>query len=400
MDNFKKIICSNILYTVAFMFCSGTIMQAFLIELGAGQSDVYLYETSIQVIQFCVMALSVFFVDKIKSTKRIIANAIFMLTLLIGTLLLACIFSSKGRGFFLPILIVGMVVYTFISLKNTLGYRFPYEIIDMKDYGRMQGVSGILVGTVTFLVSTLFVFILNNGDFMVINGIFFVCAMACAVFAGIFTLWCKPANRLKSNYISQGNRINVAVFQNRNTWILLLPNFCRGIATGSISFLPIIAISTNIINTSFASVMLVILQIAMFISNFIFMEAEKKLKVHNILLGAGIMMSCCLPLLMLWKNVVVFLTIYFTMYVFMLIVDVAIPVAITRFISYEQIGAFSAVRMMIFTLGQAVAAGFLNFLEGYFTYPVIFSIVAVFQLICCISYYFVAKTKKEDLLYH
>ena len=83
------------------------------------------------------------------------------------------------------------------------------------------------------------------------------------------------------------------------------------------------------------------------------------------------------------------------MNVFRFIVDVAIPVLVTQIIPQSQVGAYTSVRMLIFTAGQAVATAILPFLLETFGSTGTMIFAAVMQLICGGAYWWVAKRNKR-----
>ena len=179
---------------------------------------------------------------------------------------------------------------------------------------------------------------------------------------------------------------------------MLFPNFFRGIATGVISLFAVVAVSAGILPKELAASLVVLLQLATFCGNFLFFRLSRKRKVRHILLFAAVCMSALLPLSLLFPSAAVFFVLYFLIRLFMIMVDNAIPVSVTEFVPYSQIGAFTSIRMMVFTLGQAAASLFLLLTEGRLPYPVIFLLVAFFQMFCCLSYFLVAKkSEKEEI---
>ena len=74
--------------------------------------------------------------------------------------------------------------------------------------------------------------------------------------------------------------------------------------------------------------------------------------------------------------------------------DTAIPVSITEIIPREQIGAYTSIRMLVFTGAQAVGALIITPIAGFIGYTGLLIFASVLQLICGLSYYFVAVKEK------
>ena len=55
MSNIKKHILYTTLYNVGFMFCSGAIIQTFLLQAGFTAQEVYAFNSLIQIAQVIMM---------------------------------------------------------------------------------------------------------------------------------------------------------------------------------------------------------------------------------------------------------------------------------------------------------------------------------------------------------
>ena len=184
----------------------------------------------------------------------------------------------------------------------------------------------------------------------------------------------------------------LAVFKNKDTYILFFPNFTRGLATGVMNVITVIAISVAIIDEKTSSIVNIIMQIAMFGGNIIYAVLYKKLSSRTILLISTI--GCCVTLpLCIMQGMVGFFVMFFICYFFRMIIDTAIPVMVTEIIPQDQIGAFTSIRMLIFTGAQAVATLILTPIIGVIGYTGLLIFAAIMQFICGITYWAVAKKR-------
>jgi len=190
------------------------------------------------------------------------------------------------------------------------------------------------------------------------------------------------------------NKDFIAVFKNKDTYILLLPNFFRGIATGIVSVITIIALSNHILNEKTSSYINIVMQLAMFIGNFFYAFTCKKFSSTRLLLISTIGVCIFLPLC-IGFNIVGFLVLFFVAYFFRMIIDTAIPVVITEIIPQEQIGAYTSIRMLIFMAAQAVAPLLIMPIVNLVGYVGLLIFASVMQLICGLVYYIVAKHRKN-----
>ncbi len=393
MENTKKYYLYHTLYAIALSFCSGSILQAFLLGVGLAESQIYAYDAAINIAQVGLMALSVFFSDRIRSSGRFVAANCFTLVPLCAILAAAGFGLLHASILFFPLIAVAILSYCFMGVNNTVCYRLPYEVIDMKQYGRVTAACGMLSGAFTFGLSLFYSFVLSKRAAPSTSAVFFTFAILFLLLAGTTVL------RMKKRPVSlapASRGFGTAVFKNKKTWILLLPNFFRGIATGVIALFAVVAVSAGVIPKEQAASLVILLQLATFCGNFLFFHLSRKRKVRSILLFAAISMCILLPLSLAFPSAIVFFILYFLIRLFMIMVDNAIPVSVTEFIPYAQIGAFTSIRMMVFTLGQAAASLFLLLTEGRLPYPIIFLLIALFQMFCCLSYFFVARASEKE----
>ena len=78
-----------------------------------------------------------------------------------------------------------------------------------------------------------------------------------------------------------------------------------------------------------------------------------------------------------------------------MIIDTAIPVIVTEIIPQNQIGAYTSIRMLVFTGAQAVATLIITPLVGVIGYVGLLIFASIMQFVCGIVYYIVAKNEKR-----
>ena len=126
-----------------------------------------------------------------------------------------------------------------------------------------------------------------------------------------------------------------------------------------------------------------------------FAFAYKKLSTKNLLLFSTIGVALSFPLCLEF-GVVGFFLCFTVASFFKFVIDTAIPVVITEIIPKEQIGAYTSIRMLIFTGAQAVATLLLIPLPGMIGYTGVLIFATAMLFICGITYYIVAKCVKKS----
>ena len=399
MSNIVKYCIYKTIYNVGFTFCTGTIMQTFLIQAGFAENQIYVLNSLMQIMQVAVMLVLTFLSGKIKRVKGVTSISYLSLSLLTGVFLIGAINPNLiNHGYVIAVFIVAGISYAGVGLYMILSYCLPYYTIDMKDYGKMTGISTAIAGGVSFLTSLVYSFLLLkfSSMYMKITSVFFVIAIVCFILTSIVCASMRVKNVEASKEDREKNDVT-AVFKNKNTYLLLIPNFVRGLSVGIFNVIATIAISTSILNETTSSYVNVILQIATFAGNVFFAFAYKRFSTKNLLLLATIGVCVSFPF-SLELGVIGFFCCFAIASFFRFVTDTAIPVLITEIIPKEQIGPYTSIRMLIFTGAQAVATLLITPLKNIVGYTGVLIFATVMLFICGVTYYAVAKGVKQNEL--
>ena len=396
MSNIKKYYIFNSLYFIGFMFCSGALMQTFLLQVGFSEKQVYTLNSFIQMIQVIMMVVMTFLSDKIRKVKLVTGLSYLSLTVVCFIFLLGAINPSiLGKSYVIAVFIGAGISYLGLGLYMILSYCLPYYIIDMKEYGRVSSLAAAISGLCTFALSFLHTFFVAKFDYMQAMAWFFVLAIVCLV----ITAWMCISMKETQTQPTPGKTTKeelVAVFKNKNTYLLLLPNFVRGLATGIVGVITVIAITSNVLDEENSSIVNIITQVTMLLGNLVYALFCKKVSSKQFLLVSTFGMCLLLPGCLMF-GVVGFSVLLFLILFFRNIIDAAIPVLVTEIIPKNQIGAYTSIRMLVYTAAQAVATLIISPIVGVVGYVGLLIFAAVMQLICGLVYYIVAKTNKTQV---
>ena len=235
--------------------------------------------------------------------------------------------------------------------------------------------------------------LLSKFSYMKITSSFFVLSIVCFILTSVVCASMR-SRTVEINKEDQEKNDVIAVFKNKNTYILLLPNFTRGLAIGIFNVIATIAISMDILNETTSSYVNVILQIATFAGNLFFAFAYKKLSTKTVLLFATIGVCIAFPF-SLELGVIGFFCCFTVASFFRFVTDTAFPVIITEIIPKEQIGSYTSIRMLVFTGAQAVATLLITPLENVIGYTGVLIFATVMLFICGVMYYAVARSVKQ-----
>ena len=376
------------------MFCSGAIMQTFLIAIGFSAEDVYILNSMMQAAQVLMMLVMTFLSSKIKRVKSVISISYLSLIVLAIVFLLGAINPGiMGNAYVIAVFVAAGVSFIGVGLYTILSYCLPYYTINMKDYGKMTAISVAISGGVSFVVSFIHSFVVSKIDYAFAMIWFFILTIICFVFCYFVCLSLKE--------ISDGGQIKkttksdmIAVFQNKNTYLLLLPNFARGLAAGIMSVIAVIGLSQELLNEQTSSYVNIIMQITMFAANIFYVNVNKKVSTNTLLFISGIGVALFIPFCLSGGSTT-FLLMFLFAYFFRMISDTAIPVVITEIIPASQIGAYTSIRMLVFTGAQAVATLIITAITDFIGYTGLMIFAGLTHLFCCIVYYIVALYEKR-----
>ena len=397
MSNIKKYCIYTTLYNLGFTFCTGAIMQTFLIQAGFSAEQVYVLNSLMQIMQVAMMLVLTFLSDKIKHVKLVTSISCLSLSLLTCVFLIGAINVELIKNVYVvTVFIVASISYVGVGLYNILAYCLPYYTIDMKDYGKMTGISTAIAGGVSFLVSLVYSILLSKFSYMKVTASFFLLSIVCFIITSIV---CGSMEVKNTETIKENKEKNdfLAVFKNKNTYVLLIPNFTRGLAIGIFNVITTIALSVSILDETTSSYVNLILQIATFAGNLFFAFAYKKFSTKNLLLISTIG-ACILFPFSLELGAIGFFCCFTVASFFKFVTDTAFPVIVTEIIPKEQIGSYTSIRMLIFTGAQAVATLIITPLNEAIGYTGVLIFASAMLLICGVMYYAVAKSVKQNQL--
>ncbi|MBQ8295664.1 MAG: hypothetical protein IJX87_04435 [Clostridia bacterium] len=394
MSNIKKYILYTTIYSVGLMFCSGAIIQTFLLQAGFTAQEVYLYNSLIQIAQVAMMTVMTFLSGNIKRVKWVTGIAYLSLSVLAFVFLAGALNPDTiGKPFVIAVFLTAAIAYIGVGLYSILSYCLPYYTIDMHEYGKMTGLGVAASGGCSFALSFVHTYAVAKFDYMQTMAWFFVLAILCFIMTSLTCISMKEIKNKEAAHTTTKKDL-VAVFKNKDTYILLLPNFARGLAVGMMTVITVIATSAGILNERTSAYVNIVMQVATFLGNLIYVFSYKKLSSTTWLLLATIGACIFFPLC-LGKGLVWFLVLFFLAYFFRMIVDTAIPVVITEIIPQEQIGAYTSIRMLVFTGAQAVATLIITPIVNLVGYTGLLIFASFMQLLCGAVYYLVALKEKR-----
>ena len=150
MSNKAKYYISSVLEQIMLVFVSGAVLQTVLLEMGLSPEMTNQFtsiQTGVQVVAITIFSI---WSDRVRDLIKTYGLSSLPLMLF---LFLACS-GAISNSIFLVFLYLTAIIYNIVyGTSNILGLKMPYQIFDMKEYGRVAGITGVVAGITAFLLS-------------------------------------------------------------------------------------------------------------------------------------------------------------------------------------------------------------------------------------------------------
>ena len=387
--------CRNALYATAALFLSGTIIQTFLTYYGIQSSTVGIHATTLNLVNILTTMIFSGIADRKVDTKKAITRLSLPIALCFLCILPLCLSKALPSFFvFTVIMALGIIQVLFIALRNIFEYKLPYVIIDLEYYGLLISVDGIVTGGVSIGVSLLLSLLLGVFPYRVVMLYGFGGAavfMLLSAFLNSRLYNIKNAEiykelTVKKTVVTIKKLLSMPVFS-----VLIAPNLLRGVASGVISMVAVIALSKGFTSVETAF-MVTIAAVANILGSVLFALLSKRIS-NRVLCLIGSVILFILPFLCL-NNKYAFLCIYFICCTGKIIIDYAIPTMIYKVIPFEIAGAYHAWRLILTTAGTSAATLAVGYLIDKLPIVYILIFATICQTISGLMYFFTPVMRK------
>lgn len=393
--NENKYIVSSITYSVALLLISGSVIQAFLLENGISETRVALFLSIVQIVQVVSMLVVSMLVDRVKNVLRVCALSTIFQLALYGALILLCILNDLTINLkYTLVLSSGIFTNIIQAIYSTISYKMPYHIIDMRRFGYLSAVIGIATGLVCSVVTAVMSYFTKNYHYNTVMLFSFIVGAIALVLAYVTTKLYKDIR--DKNTVSPTAQKSVNLLKYKPFTALIVPNLFRGFCTGILSVCMTVGFSLGITDKASGATLSFLLQIAVILSCLVYAFLSKKNVDRWIIVISSVFLLISMPFMFV-GNITVFYVVYFIANFFISFVNYSVPVAITNFVDYEHIGAYSSWRMLIHTLGIALSNALLTPMLSLFGPILLFIIAGICQLVSGISYFVCIKKYRVEL---
>lgn len=356
-NNYAKHIICNIFYACTNLLITGTVMQTFLLESGVGEHTVANFEAAMLVLQSAAMLLMSGRIEKNKSIIGCNAVTSGLKNLVLLPVLLFCVAQvGEPERIFVMVCLFGAIGSIFYGVHSIVSYKIPYHIIDMSDYGRLTGVSGIVGGICATVFSGVITFF--NSRFGFFGSMKYIVAfgIALSVLSVIVAFKMKRVNNCEAYQSENSTGSLISCIRYKPFYALLFPNLCRGICTGVINVAAVIGYYYKVLDGESAAAVVILMQLASVLGAALYVKLCRSNMEGGLILYSAVIMLVFMPF-MTSSDTAVFLGAFFISKLAITVIDHAVPVAVVKIVDYTYIGRYSALRMITHTVGTALGSG-------------------------------------------
>ncbi len=387
MKNKIKYYIQQVLTHLIITATSGAVLQTFLMEYGFSEQRVNIYTSVMQILQVAVIILFSKFVDRTRNVIKLSAvMRTFEIPFLI-ILLVLCFFTGLNKNtVFIVLFAFGALYAISMGTRSVIEYKIPYNIMDIRDYGKITSFCGVLIGIFSVGFSFLLSLLQSSTEYFFSMKIIFIITAVMIVSCISVTSVMRTTHEMPPPEKKEKTNI----FKYKPYTRLIIPNLTRGFSSGIVGMAVTIGYFTGDINSSSASYIVITTSVVTIVGCLAFSFVSRRTKDGLLLLVCSIVNAATIPLLTVGGSTLFLIMFGITCFV-KTIIDYGVPVTITKIIDYKIAGQYSAWRMLLHTLGNSIA-GFvcIPLFLGIGVTPTLI-IAGIMQLICGIWYFFYLK---------
>ena len=396
LNNYSKLYLRESLLSVALMFYNGNYIIMFLVNAGVTNAGIGIFNSISSFVSLGSMFLCGLIGDKIKDIRKTVTISIASLSIFYLLMIYFSIVHCGPNIVLIATILIHAITSFIFGFRNVLDYKLVYLITDIRRYARVTAVSGLMIGIVGVAAGFIISLIIDNLPYYPVMIGFFVMglvliAIVCSLNQSFKIDHTQSHDEAPKAVKASKNSDNgfLGVLRSRHFYVLAIPNLIRGISTGLLGLVLVIGIQDLAMNATDSSILNTVGMASSFAGSLIFSYLSDKASARVLCLISSIIVMITIPFSIvggkLWFYVLYFLGISARY-----IVDGTIPVMVTQIVPYEQMGAYTSLRMMLMTGGSSLASLVGGLLIGNIPSFLLFTIAAGMLLICVVVYYLYA----------
>ena len=384
--NIARHLTMEIMNCFVALFIGGTLWQGLLLHSGCTASEIGTLSAVGQAAQVVAMGLNMVLCDRFKNPILIMALANLPIMLFFGVIATLCFLGKTSFTF--PILLGCVILYyATYGFRSIFAYKIPYLTIHMEHYGRLTAVAGLISNLFCIAVSVLIPLFLAKTEYLSGMRILYI---ICAVFAGLTALLNSRMKVIGKPPSSERPKLR-ELLSDKSVTHLAPANFLRGISSGIILSLTLVASHLFELDSVALSLLVSLTTLGSVLGNLVYSVMGKANLLSKLCLGSSIILlifGSASTLTGSWKGFTVLFVIIQIAYV---IINGTIPVMLAKITPYRIVGGCTSLRMMETMAGTAlsswIAGLVLDRFDGILPALLLLLTAGLAQLYCGIAYH-------------
>lgn len=372
------------------LFIGGTLWQGLLLHSGCTSGEIGTLGAVGQVAQVVAMGLNIVLCDRFKNPILIMALANLPIMLFFGVIAILCFLGKTSFTF--PLLLGCVILYyAAYGFRSIFAYKIPYLVIHMEHYGRLTAVAGLISNLFCIAVSILIPLFLAEMEYLSGMRILYI---ICAVFAGLTVLLNSRMKVIGKPPSSERPKLR-ELLSDKSVTHLAPANFLRGISSGIILSLTLVASHLFELDSVALSLLVSLTTLGSVLGNLVYSVMGKENRLSKLCLGSSVILLLFGPAAVLtgsWKG---FTVIFVVVQIAYVIINGTIPVMLAKITPYRIVGGCTSLRMMETMAGTAlsgwIAGLVLDHFEGTLPALLLLLTAGLAQLYCGIAYHIFYK---------
>ena len=388
-EQMSKYYIHTTLWNIISMVISGSMAQTFLLEYGLSEEMVTRFFSIMQLIQIFTILMFSKRSDDLKSiVKTLVKSHLLDVPLCLLFVCLCFVRMENVSLFFTLLMTAGVFFSVSVGIHNVLAYKLPYQIIDMEYYGKLLAVSGALIGIFNVLFTIFSQRLQIELGYM--TAMKYITSIVLILLVIFLATTGSMKEKMTTAYIEKREHINLLKY--RPFIALIIPNITRGFCLGMVTMVITIGYFTNLIDGVFANYIIIITNVMQIGASFAFSKISMRVSEKYVIIISSIVVAISMTLLTM-GDTSLFLCVYTILYFFIIILNNAVPLSVTKIVDYKVAGQYSAGRMLLNTFGTSLA-GFvcISMFKTIGVVPTL-AIAGAMQMVSGVGYYWVLKKK-------
>ena len=393
--NIARHLTMEIMNCFVALFIGGTLWQGLLLHSGCSATEIGTLGAVGQAAQVAAMGINMVLCDRFKNPILVMALGNLPIMLFFGVIATLCFLGKTAFTF--PILLGCVILYyAAYGFRSIFAYKIPYLVIHMEHYGRLTAVSGLVSNLFCIAVSVAIPLFLAKAEYL--SGMLTL-YIICAIFAGLTAIINARMKVIATPPSSERPRFR-ELLSDKSVTHLAPANFLRGISSGIILSLTLVASHLFELDSVALSLLVSLTTLGSVLGNLVYSVMGKANILSRLCLGASAVLLIFGSASVLAGSWTKFTVLFVVVQMAYVIVNGTIPVMLAKITPYRIVGGCTSLRMMETMAGTALSGWItglvLDHFDGYMPALLLLITAGLAQLYCGIAYHVFYRKPRKD----